>query len=517
MSELDKLAQEYIRTMNINTSRYWIIHVIAAGEYILKPYILKPSEAAKNFFEKEFPHLRHQETLSTQENQYIQAHLWRMFHNHNLDKEQRNLAGLCLRCYVSEAIVNCCRIIANKNLHAPNLFADMLSYVLNDDGRTFIVLDSDDKTQLKLSKNGETQLIPKEGNFQSIEILRTFKPNLYDSKKSENLDNWSIRITRQNKNLLAFLLEAGAKIFSDWSLLCKNIPRTLESHFTENQRHFIDVFHEVYRRDRRESCQRGRCLKPTEIQLEQMRCLLQNKKIIVGSANELIRHFKEIAEILRQDEYYTIVGVPIGDSIETLSLKENENENENKKNTDNSFSILNKYYDNNLYPEDIEKNELINLLAQLSIRLLHQVIPFQISERVAYLATRRNYSLYAPKFTEALGWYYRIENPLTLQEIANKLEITWAKARRIFKFSEFIEENQSCCEKRFMEIIQEKAGVYFANEISCNPNMLRDIGKEIRNYLYKEVFQKAYAELIASRQPYKTSLFAQVLRHCINN
>lgn len=51
---------------------------------------------------------------------------------------------------------------------------------------------------------------------------------------------------------------------------------------------------------------------------------------------------KEFSHLRRQDEYYTIVGAPIGDSIETLSLKENENEN--KKNTDNSFPILNKYY-----------------------------------------------------------------------------------------------------------------------------------------------------------------------------
>ncbi|MEO1186144.1 MAG: hypothetical protein AAFX46_16350, partial [Cyanobacteria bacterium J06636_27] len=126
------------------------------------------------------------------------------------------------------------------------------------------------------------------------------------------------------------------------------------------------------------------------------------------------------------------------------------------------------------------------------------------------------YSAYAPKFIQGLQLYYQKNKPLSLKEIAALWEINWAKARRIFQLSELIENVQSFSEKSFIEEIQEKASIFCTSELSCNPNSLRNIAQEVRNFLYEIAFKEAYAEITASRSVYKNSLFAQILRDYIH-
>ena len=498
-----ELPEAKSRKMDTNTSRYWTICIIAnpldKDGRLTSCYKNKQSVLAKAFFEDEFPQLSSQKTLSNKENQYVQASLWKIFHDGTLETNKRAKAGLCLRCYISQAIVKGCQILANKSPDNPALFADLLSYVLNDDGSTFIVMDSDDKTQLILNENGSTQIIPKEGRFFNVKILKSYNPNLSDSKNSESLDNWTIRCTRQNKELQTFLWEIGVWIPSDWSLLCRDIPQSLDTHFTDNERQLIEVFYAVYRRDRRKFYQRGRCLEPTFPQLEEMLCLLRDREIKISSAHELIQNFQEIAEILRQDKYCSKTGTPKADSIDNYSQGNND-------------CCIKK----NLNCEDIEESELRELLNNLPNQALFDAVSEIIPQRVAFLSKKKNYSAYAPKFIQGLQLYYQKNNPLSLKEIANVWKINWAKARRIFQFSELIENVQSHTEKSFIEQIQEKANNFFINEISRNPNNLRDIAQEVRNFLYEIAFKEAYAEITASRSLYKNSLFAQVLRDYIN-
>ena len=505
-----ELTRMNTRKIDTNTSRYWTICTIANPfnkDGISSCYKDKQSAVAKEFFEDEFPQLSSQKTLSKGENQYIQAHLWRIFHDSTLVNKKRAKAGLCLRCYLSHAIIKGCQILANKSPNNYILLPDLLSYVLNDDGSTFIVMDCDDKTQLILNENGSTQSIPREGNFFSVEILRTYNPNLSNSKNSESLDNWCIRCTRQNKDLQTFLLELGVWIPSDWSLLCREVPQSLDTHFLNNERQLIEVFHAVYRRDRRKSRQRGRCSEPTRHQLEEMLCLLRDRDIILGSVHELIQHFKEIAEILRQDTYSTKTGTPKTDSI---------NIDNSSKGSDDYFCNPNASNIKNLNCEHMEEMELREILNKLPNQVLFNAISEIIPQRVAFLSKKKNYSAYALKFLQGLQLYYQIKNPLSLKEIANLWKINWSKARRIFKFSELIENVQAFSEKSFMEKIQEKASNFFVNKISRNPNNLREIAQEVRNFLYEIAFKEAYAEITASRSLYKNSLFAQELRKYIN-
>ena len=117
-----------------------------------------------------------------------------------VDTTERAQAGLCLRCYVSEPILNACRKI--DRLFGDDrafTYRDLLPFVLNDDGKTLMVLDSDGKTYLTLDPTGKPQTTA----YQcfSLQILRTFKPN---AQSSMSLDNWTYLQTKQNPELKNF-------------------------------------------------------------------------------------------------------------------------------------------------------------------------------------------------------------------------------------------------------------------------------------------------------------------------
>lgn len=505
------------KVMDINTSRYWTICIIAnpldENCNLTKGYRNKQFTLARNFFEEEFPEFKSQTSLSKEENQYVQLSLWNTFHNQTLEREQRAKAGICLRCYVSHAIVKGCEILAkraftfNKIPFETSLY-NFLAYLLNDDGNTFIVVSSDVKTQLVVKDSGEIQQIPKARNLFSVEILSSYNPHLSNSKSSESLENWCIRRIKQNKHLQTFLLEYGVWLPSDWSLLCREIPKSLKACLKDEESHFIEVFHKVYRRDRRESQQRGKCSEPTQLQLEEMLFLLQDKGIKLRSEKELIQKFQEIAEILRQDNHSIKTGKPQADSIDVSNSSEDSND---------SLSTLNQLGTENNNCEDMEEKELRELLNQLPSEALYRAISFRIPQRVEILAAKKPSRAYAEKFVDGLRLYYHEVNPLSLKEIAEQWQINWAKARRIFQLSELIANVQYTSEEIFISKIQEEASQFFAEEISCKPNNLKEITEEVRSFLDKVAFQEARAEIIAARSPYKNSLFAQILRKYMNN
>lgn len=506
-----------VHSKTVDITRFWTICIIAnpfdKNCNSTLGYRKKLLDLARNFFAEEFPELSNQTGLSFKDNQFVQVSLWRMFHNQKLDAKQRALAGLCLRCYVSHAIVKGCEILANRAGDKISL-EYLLPYVLNDDGNTFVVVNSDgnskSKFQLIEKDSREIQPIPKDGNFVSVEVLSSYNPNLSDSKKSESLDNWCIRRIRQNKDLQALLLEYGVWFPSDWSLLCREVPQKLYENncLKDGDCDFIEVFHAVYRRDRRKLRQRGRCSKPTDTQLEEMLSLLKSKNIILRSGAELIQKLQQIAEILQEDNYSTKTGKPPINSIDAVNSSEDK---------DNSFSKLNENAPENNNCEKMEENVLRKTLKQLPPEALYHAISFRIPQRVELLKARRCTRAYAERFVDGLRLYYREVNCLSLNEIARQWNITWSKARRIFELSELIANVQCTSEQIFIRKIQERASQFFAEKISNNPNNLRHIAEEVRSFLDKIAFKQARAEIISPRSAYKKSLFAQILRKYLNN
>jgi hypothetical protein len=240
----------------------WIIDPPKVEENQLKDgYKARTILAAQEFFTIHFPELASQLTLSSEENKHIQAVVWKIFHSAS-NIRKRALAGLCLRCYVSQTILLTCKKIPHSYKHDVNKvfsYIDLLTFVLNDDGTKLVFLDSESQTQVILNHDGTTRPIAKGGEFFSVEILRKFNPNL---NFTESLDNWTWRLTQQNQNLRLFLWDLGIRTPSDWALLCRQIPRSLEPRLEKGDREIVEVFHAVYRRDRRNLDQKGHCFEP---------------------------------------------------------------------------------------------------------------------------------------------------------------------------------------------------------------------------------------------------------------
>ena len=498
--------------MNIDTSRYWIICIITnpidSNCRLTRGYKHKKSVLAREFFEKNFPQESRQKTLSKQANKNLQVHLWKMFHNDSLDVYHRSFAGLCLRCYISYPIAKACKIIAASTfkVDTPKLFTyhDLLPYVLNDDGENLIILDTDGKNQLTLKQNASNQGVPNKVNYQSVEILRTYNPNL---PKIESLDNWAIRCSQQNKELKNFLLEYGVRVPSDWSLLCKNTPHSLKSHLQNGNNEILEAFHQVYRQDRLYFRQTGKCIHPTIKQLQKMLCFLRKRHIILNSHEELILRLREIAYILRQDMYCIKLGAPQADSIDASSYFTDDN---------NYCSQPRLPPGANLDLELTEWQELLNVVNGLLVEVLYQAIAQRISDKISNLAKNRTYGCFATKFPEGLRLYYHHHNPLSITEIAELWRIDKAQVRRIFKLKELLEATKYLTEKMLIKNLIEKPVDSRFNSIPKSPEKLRNIATAIKEYIYQMAFKEAFAEIRAGKSRKRNSLFAQQLRHYLN-
>ncbi|NJL63735.1 MAG: hypothetical protein HC903_20215 [Methylacidiphilales bacterium] len=260
----------------VSPTKYWQMQILPIGEDVQLKHHREISKA-KEFFKIQFPHLTTKPTLSTEENKQVQVVLWEIFRSSD-DIYQRAIAGLCLRCYVSHRILITCKTIPHiYNVSAENLFryTDLLPFILNDDGKTLVIVNSESRTQYILNHHdGTTSAIAKGGEFFSVDILRRFNPNL---NSNESLDNWTTRLTRQNEEIKSFLWGFGLATPSDWGLLCKSIPRSLCGFLLTEDYEIIKAFQIVYQRDRLKTRQKGRCLEPAPSQLQEILHLLQQE------------------------------------------------------------------------------------------------------------------------------------------------------------------------------------------------------------------------------------------------
>ncbi|NJR19574.1 MAG: hypothetical protein HC785_30510 [Calothrix sp. CSU_2_0] len=483
-------------------TKYWQIEILPIGEDVQLKHRREISRA-KEFFKIQFPHLNNNSTISTEENKQIQTVLWEIFRSDD-DIYQSAIAGLCLRCYVSHRILITCKTIPHiYNVSAENLFryTDLLPFILNDDGKTLVIVNSESRTQYILNHHdGTTSAIAKGGEFFSVDILRRFNPNL---NSNESLDNWTTRLTRQNEEIKSFLWGFGLATPSDWGLLCKSIPRSLCGFLLTEDYEIIKAFQIVYQRDRLKTRQKGRCLEPAPSQLQEILHLLQQESIIF-SPPELIYHLKRIAEILRQDWLYRKSRY-----IKTVSTEVYNNS-------------TNDYFDNPEFPyhidsdpEDVELEKLQEICANLFEQVLYQTIAEVIEERIEYLQKSKGYKNFAQRFLEGLRLYY--QDNISLGEIAKLWEIEWSKARRIFKLEDFLEIVQYRSEEIFLDKLLQSVNKYQLTRISHEPDYLKNIAAEIREFAYKKTFKEAKAELVTSKKQMKNSLFAQIIRTYLSN
>ena len=488
----------------IHPSNYWKIHLPTGGD--------KPSTNHKiitqgeEFFKQHFPHLANKSRLTPEENKHIHTELLAIFDSHN-DAYQKAIALLCLRCYISERILIACKTIPQTyKISGENLFSytDLLPLVLNDDGRTLVILDRERKTQLVLEKDGKTRPLVKEGatvgRFFSVEILRKFNRQ---PGNSESLDNWVTRLTNHNDDIRSFLWSFGLGTPTDWALLCKSIPVKMDALLLQGDREIINAFQKVYQRDRIQSQIKGRCTEPTANQLSQMLRLLQQKNITLDP-KELVSHFHRIAEILREDWLYRKTGSP-----KTVPTEVYDNSTSNYQ----PNPELPYYTDRNL--EEVESEKLRELCKNLFEEVLKQIITEVIQQRVETLQKSRGYRDFATKFPEGLRLYYQ-EN-MSMTEIGQQWGVNWSKARRIFEIENFIDIIQSQTEERFSHKLLQSLDKQRVEAICHDPEYLTNISVSIREFACQQTFDLAKSELILGKKQMKNSLLAKLIRASFNS
>lgn len=422
-------------------------------------------------------------------NREIQTFLISYFQGKNsADIINRAIAGLCLRCNVSYPILKACQKI--DSLFSPNkgfTYKDLLPFVLNDDGMTPVILDRDRKTQLILDQTGKAQATAYK--FFTVEVLRTFKPE----EANMSLENWAYLQTKQNQEIKDFLSEFGFKNLSDWALLNRSRPKQLER-LSSRSCYLVEVFHAVYRRDRRQQRQGSKkCPEPSNNQLEEMRALLQERGIIINANAELMRELKQVATELRQYDIWS--------SREPLEIQDPDG---------NDVTRPDLPYDS-IDEIDVEQQEFLEFLHQQLREALTGAVEKEICDRIAHLQKSKKYASLSQQFIPGLKLYY-CQN-MSLKEIAPMLGMTsWDQARRILNPGEILNTVRSSTIQQVLDKTLEKAQSMGLTKIPPTPDYLKTLVEQVEAFADKEIFQEAMEEIRAGKNRAMNSLYAQQLR-----
>lgn len=281
-------------------------------------------------------------------------------------------AGLCLWCYVSNAILKACHTIdhlfgSDKSF----TYRDLLPFVLNDDGKTQVILSPDRTMQLVLM--GDDSLQMNTYPFFSVEVLRTYR---FEAESSLSLENWAFLRTKQNAELKQFLAESGFQHLSDWALLNR-----VRSHqclrLSERDRHLIEVFHDVYRRDRRQQTTGSKpCPDPSTKQLQEMMANLRAKDVVISTTGELMQALRLVAVQLRQYDIWSH-RVP-------LEAPDAETGCDTVRFDLPSFRMD---------ESDLEQQEVLSFFHQQLDVALNAAIKQELSDRIAALKRSKKYAL----------------------------------------------------------------------------------------------------------------------------
>ncbi|RUT08802.1 hypothetical protein DSM106972_008550 [Dulcicalothrix desertica PCC 7102] len=485
-------------------SKYWTIWLIDSPRIernqLHNGYRPKQIKQAFEFIQCQFPDLVGKTRLSPPDNKYIQTTLWRMFCSTG-DIQKRALAGLCLRCYVSERILITCKTIPhiyNTTAQIGFTYIDLLPCVLNDDGAALVILDCEGKTQYILNHDGTTRPVVKEAELFTVEILGKFNPNL---DFNESLENWTMRLTRQNEKLKLVLWDFGIGTASDWGLLCKHVSRSLEQVLQKGDSEIIKAFQQVYQRDRIKLRQKGRCTEPTASQqLEILQILQQqHQHIVISSAKELIYHLKRIAETLRQEMLCKKTGSP--KTVPTVIY-------DAKSGNYIPHPELPYYIDPD--PEDVELEQWQQNFTDWLDEVLYQAVAEVIPQRIQDLEKSKGYKNFAHRFPEGLQYYYHESK--SLSEIARIWGIEWSRARRIFQLDNFLEIIQYRTEEKFIERLLQVLNQSQFKKISHDSEHFKKVAVETREFIWNKVFKDAKAETLAGKNLSRNSLVAQKIR-----
>jgi hypothetical protein len=396
-------------------------------------------------------------------------------HAQRMNGDATEHATLCLRCYVSEPILNACKKIDRLFGEDQSFtYRDLLPFVLNDDGTPQ----------------------PTVYRCFSLQILQTFKPQ---AQPRMSLDNWAYLQTKQNPDLKNFLSEFGFKSLSDWALFNRTRPKQLEQ-LAERDRHLIEVFHAIYRRDRRQQNQgTKRCVDPTTAQLQEMVMGLQTRNITL-QPTELMTELRRVALQLRQYDLWSYR--------EPLELDDPETGDSTTEHRTIRSDLPQDDGDCNL--EQQEQEELLVFFYEQLYLSLADAIGQGVSAHLTYLKKSKGYAPFADQFMPGLLLYYR--QGIALKEIADLFHMSgWAQARRVLNPGELIHAVRRLTIRQVLAQMLKKAAEKGLTRLPPEPNYVENLAEQIEALADGEIFQEAFEEIQAGKNRLMQSVYAQKL------
>jgi hypothetical protein len=468
------------------SSKYWTICQISLAKSRVG-YERRLIPSAQVFFQQQFSNLPPSQSTD------IQVALLARFQSLNPESNVKNRAhnGLCLRCYVSYSILKTCQTI--DNLFAGDkqfTYQDLLPFVLNDDGKTLIIL-GEGNAQLRLNEAGDTQSTSYK-TF-AVELLRTYKS---DSPSSMSLDNWAFLQTKQHPELKNFLSEFGFQPLSDWALLNRGRVRQLEQ-LSDMDRHLVEVFHAVYRRDRRQQQKVRRCPDPTTSQLQEMGELLQQRGVEIKSVDQLLKALRQVAKQLRQFDVWQ--------AREPLEIQDSQT---------GEYQLRVDLPSDSMDELDAEKQEFLEFLNQQLETALSQNMEQAIQTQITQLGKSKKYAPFASGFIRGLQLYYC--EGLSLREIGPQLGMSsWDQTRRILNPGELLSQVRRLTVQQLLDPILTKAQEQGFIAKSAAPDHLKTLLEQLEAFVDEEIFAEAVSEIKAGKNRQMDSIYAQQLKRYV--
>lgn len=475
-------------------SRYWEIFVIDTSQG--RGYKSQVVPPAKEFFQKQFPELAGLANLSQQQDWEIQASLLSYFRTEesSLDASICPAAGLCLRCYISYFIKEACiKLVSQFGSHSCFTLPELLSFVLNDDGRIQLLLDSDRKSQLIRDRYGKEE--KSYYNFFTFEVLRKF-----DINAGLSLGSWTHYQTRQNQEIKNFLSEYGIQLVSDWALLNRARPEQLERLGYPGDRDLVEVFHAVYRRDRRNQRLHGvrGCPDPTQAQLDEMINCLRERGTSIHSPEELMRSLKRVAKLLRQYQ------APATEPFERIDSSTGE-------------VVTKEFPDpqsrNNL--DEIEQQELQDFCSQQFLECLQQSIEQGFRDRMNAVLKSPRRAAFAPQVKLGLQLLY--SQGMSQQAIAQRLGMTQSQVSRLLQPAELLSKVRFLTVEKLLHCILKKAEQLGLTTIPPEPDYLSNLMQQLEAFVDEQVFLQASVEIRTIKNGSMSSLYARNLCQYLEN
>lgn len=428
--------------------------------------------------------------LSEQPKLVLETLMGMFHHKIKADLKQIAIAGLCLRCHVSYPILKACKQLSNQFSGGKFFtYQELLPLVLNDDGKSLIVLDEVKEKQVNIDEKGSK--IERQYPIFGVEILRTYHP---DNKTKFSLENWAYLKTKQNPDLRDFLSEFGFQNLSDWALL-NRIRKRQQEQLSERDNLIIVAFHQVYRRDRRQkNCQKlGKCPDPSEEQLQEMIQLLEKSNINLSSPLELLKSLRQIASQLRQYDLWR--------SRESLEVYDPES---------GSYTARKDLTYDSISETAIEQQEILSKLHKQLEEAFYQSLDKGIKNQLDKLQKSKSYAPFSSKFLPGLNSYYLEAKPL--KEIASELEISWDKARRIFNPGDLLSQVRILTVQQLLDNLLKLAQNKGLTTAQPDPNYLTTLTEQIEAFADREIFQEAASEIRAGKNRTFESPYAQTLK-----